>query len=391
MAGSHGAGTKSESNAIFVSALDSKDKTLLMQARSNVVYASGFLLFMRDGILMAQSFDPGKARLSGDPVPVAEGVQYEPAYFRGAFAASENGVVLYAVGLGGVKTQLRWFDRAGKPTSELFGEPAEYTTLSVSPDGKRIAAGIADPTTGLPAIWILDDRGGRTRLAASGGMDGAVWSPDGSRIAYAKFEGRATSVCVMPSGGGPEQRLFFVEGQLNVPSAWSEDGRFLAIQTGGSVSKTKSDIWIVPMGGAKPYPFLATAFDETAPSFSPDGKWLSYTSDESGRPELYVVPFPGPGGRWQISTDGSGGGGGFSGKDLEIIYGNLDRKAFAVDLKAGAAGLEIGESKTLFQMPNFSGVSATRGAERIVMALPPVGAQTSRIGLIANWTAGLTK
>jgi tRNA A-37 threonylcarbamoyl transferase component Bud32/WD40 repeat protein len=390
MAGSHGAGTKSESNAIFLSALESKDKALLMQARSNVVFASGFLLFIRDGILMAQRFDAGKARLSGDPLPVAEGVQYEPAYFRGAFAASENGVVLYAVGLGGVKTQLRWFDRTGKPTSELFGEPAEYTTLATSPDGKRIAAGIADPATGLPTVWILDGRGGRTRLAASGGMDQAVWSPDGSRIAYAKLEGRATSVCVMPSGGGPEQRLFFVDGQLNLPFDWSRDGRFLAVQTGGPGSKTKSDIWIVPMGGEKPYAFLATAFDETAPSFSPDGKWVAYTSDESGRPELYVVPFPGPGGRWQISTDGASGGS-FSGKDLEIIYGNLDRKAFTVDLKAGVAGLEIGEAKVLFQLPNFSAIGATRGIERIVMALPPEGAQTSRIGLIANWTTGLEK
>jgi Tol biopolymer transport system component/tRNA A-37 threonylcarbamoyl transferase component Bud32 len=390
MAASHGAGTKSESNAIFASALDTKDKTLVMQARSNVVYASGFLLFIRDGILMAQQFDPATARVSGDPVPVAEGVQYEPAYFRGAFAASDNGVVLYAVGLGGVKTQLRWFDRAGKPTSELFGEPGEYTSLAVSPDGKRIAAGIADPATGLPAIWILDGRGARTRLAAGGGMDQAVWSPDGSRIAYAKIEGRATSVCVRPSGGGPEQKLFFVDGQLSLPFDWSSDGRLLAVQTGNPSNKTKNDIWIVPLGGEKAYPFLATDFDETSPSFSPDGKWMSYMSDESGRQELYVVPFPGPGGRWQISTEGSAGGS-FSGKDLEIILGNLDRQALVVDLKAGPAGLEVGQAKLLFRTPNFSSIGASRGAERIVMALPPEGERVSRIGLIANWTAGLEK
>ena len=390
MAASHGAGTKSESNAIFASALDAKDKTLVMQARSNVVYASGFLLFIRDGILMAQRFDPATARVSGDPVPVAEGVQYEPAYFRGAFAASDNGVVLYAVGLGGVKTQLRWFDRMGKPTSELFGEPGEYTSLAVSPDGKRVAAGIADPATGLPAIWILDGRGARTRLAAAGGMDQAVWSPDGSRIAYAKLEGRATSICVMPSGGGPEQRLFFVEGQLSLPFDWSSDGRLLAVQTGNPSNKTKNDIWIVPVGGEKPYPFVATDFDETAPSFSPDGKWICYMSDESGRPEMYVVPFPGPGGRWQVSTDGSGGGS-FSGKDLEVVYGSLDRQAVAVELKAGAAGLEVGQAKTLFKTPNFSTIGASRGLERIVMALPPEGERASRIGLIANWSAGIEK
>ena len=134
MAGSHSAGTKSESNAIFVADLDSSEKTLLLQARSNVVYASGYLLYMREGILMAQRFDPGSRRVSGDPVPVAEGVQYDPGYFRGSFAASENGVLLYATGAGATKTRLRWVDLSGKPVGEPFGEPSEFTnSLAVSP------------------------------------------------------------------------------------------------------------------------------------------------------------------------------------------------------------------------------------------------------------------
>jgi Tol biopolymer transport system component len=392
MAGSHAAGTKSESNAIFVADLDSSEKTLLLQARSNVVYTSGYLLYMREGILMAQRFDPGSRRLSGDPVPVAEGVQYDPAYFRGSFAASENGVLLYATGTGATKTRLRWFDLSGKSIGEPFGEPSEYTSLAVSPDDKRIAAGIADPSTGLPNIWLLDTRGARTRLTAGGpATDSPVWSPDGSRIAYAKLEGRATSVCVVPAAGGKEERVLFLEGRLSAPNAWSPDGRFLAVQSNAPGGKARSDLWIVPMsGGGQPYALIATDADEIGPVFSTDGKWLSYISDESGRPELYVVPFPGPGGKWQISTDGVGGGG-FSGRGLEILYGTAGFQVMAVVPAAGPSGLEVGAARALFKMPAFTAIGGRYGGDRFLIAVPPDQTQSSRIGLIANWTAGLAR
>jgi hypothetical protein len=391
MAGSHGQGTRSESNEVFVAELDSKVQTPVVQERSNVVYASGYLLYVHDGVLMARRFDPGSRKLLGDPRPLAEGVQYDTAYFRGAFAASENGLLLYGTGTGAVKAQLRWFDRSGQPVGEAFGDLAEYTTLMVSPDGKRIAAGIADDATGLPNLWVLDARGARTRLGTTGGRDSAIWSPDGSRIAYAKYESRATSVCVMPAAGGEERRLFFLEGRLTVPSGWSSDGRLLAVQTGGAGSKTKNDIWIVPMDEGKPYSFLATEFDEIQPTFSPDGKWLSYVSDESGRPEIYVVPFPGPGGRWQISTDGAAGGG-FSGSGLEVLYGALDNRIFSVDLKAAPSGLEVGESRFLFKPPSFTAIGGgSQGWEKFLLAIAPAGSRNTHIGLVSSWTAGLAK
>jgi len=393
MAGSHAAGAKSESNAIFVADLDSKEKTLLLQARSNVAYATGYLLYMREGILMAQRFDPASRRLSGDPVPVAEGVQYDPGYFRGSFAASANDVLLYAIGSGATKTRLRWFDLAGNPLGEPFGEPSEYTNLAISPDEKRIAASIADASTGLPNVWLLDARGARTRLTAGGSAtDSPGWSPDGNRIAYAKLEGgRATSVCVMPTAGGKEERVFFLEGHLSTPASWSPDGRILAVQTVAPGGKTKSDIWIVPMSeGGKPYAFLATDADETGPAFSPDGKWLSYISDESGRPELYVVPFPGPGGKWQISTDGVGGGG-FSGRGMEILYETPGYEVMSVMTTVGASGLDVGPAKRLFRVPTFTAVGGRYGGDRFILAVPPEQSQTARVSLITNWTAGLTK
>ncbi len=394
MAGSHGEGTKSEANAIFLGSLDSKEKTEVMQARSNVVYASGFLLSVRDGILMAQRFDPSGGRLSGEAAPIASGVQYEAGYFRGGFAASGNGVLLYAAGTGaGSKMPLRRIDRAGK-LGDPFGDPAEYSSLAVSPDGKRIAAGIADPATGLPALWIADERGARARLGTGAGMDQPVWSPDGTRITYTKYEERATSVCVMPASGGPEQRLFFIKNSLTTPGDWSKDGRFLAVATravGGSGQK--GDIWIVPTDpGAKPYALAATESDEINPTFSPDGKWLSYISDESGRQELYVVPFPGPGGgRWQVSTDGVSGGG-FAPIGLELLYANADSDVFSVEMKPGATGVGFGTPTKLFRAPTtFGAIAALPDNTGWLLAVPPETSRSVRVGLITNWTAGLPK
>jgi serine/threonine-protein kinase len=143
-------------------------------------------------------------------------------------------------------------------------------------------------------------------------------------------------------------------------------------------------------GGEKPYALVATDADEFNPAFSADGKWLSYISDESGRPELYVVPFPGPGGKWQISTDGAGGGG-FSGRGLEVLYGTPANEVMAVVPAAGPSGLEVGAAKSLFKMPTFTAIGGRYGGDRFLLAVPPDQAQTSRVGLIANWTSGLPK
>ncbi len=163
MAGSHGQGTKSESNAIYVGALGSSDRTLLLQARSNVAYASGHLLYMRERVLLAQRFDAESRGFTGDPLPLAESVSYDTGFFRGVFSVSENGLLVYGAGAADTRSRLRWFDRAGKPVGEPIGEAADYQSLAIAPDGSRIAAAINDPGTGTPDIWVFDSRGVRTR------------------------------------------------------------------------------------------------------------------------------------------------------------------------------------------------------------------------------------
>ena len=389
MAGSHATGTKSESNAIYLASLGSTERTLLLQARSNVSYASGYLLYMRERILLAQRFDAGRGRLTGDPVPVAEGVQYDPGYFRGDFAVSDNGLLLYASG-SATTTRLRWFDGAGKPVGEPFGDLAEYAGLTISPDGTRIVATINDPATGQPDLWMLDSRGGRTRFTIGGGIS-PVWSPDGSRIAFGKLEKPAprTGIYVKPSSGGGQEEAVYHSDATLVPSDWSGDGRSLLLTYFQVGSKTKQDLWMLPLSGdRKASPWLATPFNERDAGFSPDGRWITYVSDESGADELYAAAFPGPGGKWQVSSGGAAGGG-FLASGKAILYGTLEGSVFRVDVKAGATGLEIAAPTLLFKLPPVEAIGGTRDGERVVLAMHTEALEAPRVALVTNWTAGL--
>ncbi len=191
-------------------------------------------------------------------------------------------------------------------------------------------------------------------------------------------------------GGGGEETLFQGSGDI-CPKSWSPDGRYLAYETLAAVATTKSDIWILPVfGDRKPFPFLATQFDELSPQFSPDGRWVLYTSDESGRRELYVAPFPGPGSKWQISDAGALGGDWLRG-GREITYLTLDRKQVSVEVKADVSGFETGLPRVLFNANNATFFRSDRSGDRELMAVPPETAQDNPITLVSNWPALVRK
>jgi eukaryotic-like serine/threonine-protein kinase len=394
MAGTHAGGTKSEANAIYVGSLDSKDRTLLLQVRSNVSYAAGHLLYLRERVLLAQPFDAKRLRVSGDPVPVADNVLYDPGYFRGALSVSENGVLVYASGGSGSKTRLVLYDRAGKLVGDPIGDPAAYAGLAISPDGQRYAATITDPGTGLPDIWLGDfARGALTRFTFGPGFVASpVWSPDGSRVAYARLErGVQTGVYVKPAGGsGQEEALFHSEGRA-VPVSWSRDGRSLSYVEFKVGSKTKQDVGILPLtGDRKPSLFLASEFNEYGGWFSPDGRWILYTSDESGKDELYATAFPGPGGKWQISKGGCLGGS-WNSAGGEILYMTPALAVVSVPVKATETGLDLGVSKSLFKSEPADASDIAPDGQRFLLAVQPEGTQGPTVTFVSNWTAALKK
>ena len=301
---------------------------------------------------------------------------------------------MYAAGTGGLKARLAWYDRSGKPIGEPFGESIDYRGFSLSPDGKRLAAEVEDSTTGISDIWLSDfARGTRTRFSFGPGPSICpVWSPNGSRVAFARMERTLlTRIVAKPSsGGGGEETLLRSSGDI-CPKSWSPDGRYLAYDTLAAVARTKSDIWILPLfGDRKPFPFLATQFDESSPQFSPDGRWVLYTSDESGRPEVYVAPFPGPGSKWQISAGGGLGGEWLQG-GKEITYRTLDLNQMSVEVKADASGFETGVPRVLFNASNATLLQNDPAGDRELLAIVPPAAQNTPITLVSNWPAALKK
>ena len=279
----------------------------------------GWLLWVRAGTLVAQRLQLAQAALTGEPVTLADGVAAE-GFIHGAVSVAATGLVAYRTG-GGSQRQLTWVDRSGAARGNVSDPDATLSTPRVSPDGRRVVA--ARAVQGNTDLWLLD--GPRTsRFTFDAAFDQfPVWSPDGTRILFhSNRTGRFDLYQKLTSGAEVEERLV-ASDQVKVPSSWSADGRFLLYV--GVDPQTNADLWVVPMAGdRKPSVFLKTPFREVWGAFSPDGRWVAYQSNESGRNEIYVRPFVPPsapgtaagaersvrlqpdqaGGQWQVSTAG---------------------------------------------------------------------------------------
>jgi hypothetical protein len=277
-----------------------------------------------------------------------------PINDRAAFSASDR-VLTYRTG-GLPDSQLLWFDRSGKRL-EALGDPARYLDVELSPDGKQVAVNVTDRARGTSDIW-LNEFAGR-------------WSPNGDRLVFGSNRGAQTGLHLKPSSGaGSEQVLLAAKNPL-FPNSWSPDGRFLLYDA--EDPKTTWDLWVVPLSGErKPQPFLKTGFQEEIGRFSPDGRWIAYRSNESGRFEVYVAAFPRSGGKWQVST----AGGGFprwrhDGK--EIFYVAADNKLMAAEVNGQGAGFEVGAARPLFELQPGLGYfyDVARDGQRFLV-IPPM-------------------
>ncbi len=378
-----GVNLESESFGIYVASLDSPQPVLLTRALSNAVYASGYLLYARQGNLLAHPFDPDRRRFTGDPFPIAEQLQLWASGVRATFAVSDNGVLAY---MGGSPTasRLLWFDRDGRQSSAL-GEPANFGSLSLSRDGLHLAVEVLDQQGGNQ-IWLSESsRDVRTRFTANFVHARPSWSPDASQVAFASTRKGQFDVYRKSLSGGDEGPLIQSPWQ-KYPDSWSPDGRWLVYEVLNP--QTRWDLWAQPLtGDAKPFAVSETDSEERYAQISPSGRWIAYDSNESGRYEVYLSAFPGPAGaKRRVSTAG-GSYARWRADSRELFYLSLDNQIMAVEI-----GDNIGTPRVLFptraaRVPFPYDVSPD-GKRFLVNSLEQ---DSNPLTLVLNWTADLRR
>jgi hypothetical protein len=384
---------------VCIGSLESKERRSLLRANSNPVFApaapgaaSGHILFSRERTLLAQPFDARRLRLSGEAFPVGEQVQYFANFGFGVFTASDNGILAYQASGAGSMTQVVWLDRSGKQL-DVLGPPADYLRPRLSRDGRRVAIDIRDPQTGRFDIWIYDlARRVSTRFTFEADSVFPIWWPDDSRIVFqSNRKGQSALYQKVSSGTGNEEFLV-QEGVLKVPTDLSSDGRFLAYHVIDNKTKTW-DLGLYSVAEKKTSVFLSTPAAEVNGRFSPDGRWIAYQSDESGTVEVYVRPFSGHGGKWQISTAG-GTQPVWNRNGKEIFYVSADNKLMAVDVKADS-GFEAGTPRALFDV-HLKSVNGWKydifpDGQRFLANVVIGEVKTNPITLVLNWAAEIKK
>jgi Tol biopolymer transport system component len=332
---------------------------------------------------MAVPFDPQRLTVTGAAVPVVEGVLQSTLTGAAQYSFSTTGSLVYVPGsVQGAQRRLVWVSRKGAE-QPLAAAARAYVFPRLSPDGRRVVVGITEQESQL---WLYDlSRDTLTRLTFEGDSNNnPSWTPDSKRIAFnSTKEGALRNIFwQLADGSGGLERLTSSEYD-SYPSSWSPDGQLLAFDE-------NNGIWVLRLSDHKAQPFLRTQFNEVESQFSPDGRLLAYMSDESGRYEIYVQPYPGPGGKWQISTEG-GTEPVWNRNGRELFYRSGD-KMMAVDI-ATQPSFTVGKPQMLFEGPYAPIAATTRNydvspdGQRFLMLKPSEQGQaaSTQISVVLNW------
>jgi serine/threonine protein kinase len=385
-----------ETYTIRVGSLDSLESKVLLTADSDAVYSQGFLLYVREDILVAQPFDARKLALTGNAVPIAEPVL--PFDSRGPFAASENGTLVYHSIGEAEPFELVWFDRNGNQLSALGGVYSQTSPAyppQLSPDGRTVAIGGREQRNAN--IWLYDTaRGNRTRFTFNPAIETApVWSPDGRTIAFSFNRNRHADLYRKMVDQSGSEELLYADSDRKYPTSWSRDGRFLAFDR-LSLKEPSSSIWILPLQAEKsssrtPFPLFQTQAEQG--QFSPDGRWIVFQSRESGRSEIYVAPFSGepapPGAKRLISANG-GSRPRWRADGKEILYIQF-RTLMAVSVETGDGTLKIGEPRQVIGPLTILAYDVTADGQRFLLRLRNPAVTSQPMTVVQNWTAALKK
>jgi eukaryotic-like serine/threonine-protein kinase len=382
-------------SGLYVGALDSKDRTRLVGWTSMVDntmprYANGHLFYTQKQSLVAQRFDIRQLKTEGEPVRLADGIDVGgPGY--AAFSVSDT-TLAYRESTR-VVSQLTWIDRRGQSVGTL-GAPIVTEGLAISPDGRQIAVSRMDEKDRRepPSIWLIDaERGVSTRLTSGDESDNPVWSPDRKRIAFAAAIDSPPNLYVRNADGTGAAERLFVSPNQTYPSDWSPDGAFIV---GWSVTpETGVDIWKLEVATRKLTPIFQSRFNENVPRISPDGRWMTYTSNETGRAEVYVTRFPESGGKWRVSSDG-GQQPKWAKDSRELLYKDTGGAMWSARVTPDGSDLRIGAPERLFTLDALrlgivNWVPAPDG--RFLVNLPVGDTTTPPVTVIVNWLATLKR
>jgi eukaryotic-like serine/threonine-protein kinase len=383
-------------SGIYLASLDAKDRRLLLRNESNAVYAApGYLLFVRDNTLMAQRFSLAQGALEGEARPFADHVAVSSDIYRGIVTASRNGELLFQHGAASGGSQLIWYDASGHQGQTLLPETAIYYNPTLSPDGSRLAVTIE--TNGIGDIWVIDlARHTKTRITFGPLYSSTpVWWPDGKSIVFGYGPtGTATALYRQNADGtGTKQKILDNPGISVFPFSISPDGRYLAYMRRDPKSTTSWDIWALPLAGeGKPFPVVSTNFLDVTPAISPDGKWLAYADNETGAYEVYIQPFPGGAGRWQVSTSG-GAVPSWRNDGKELFFLSNDQQMMAVDVNPKGDAPQLGTPRALFKVATVTGpagpYTASADGKKFLINSAPAQSIAEPFTLVTNWPADL--
>jgi len=398
----HVQGGEPEHHGIYVGSLDGGTGKFLLRTESSAVYAwPGYLLYVEGDTLLGQAFDAAHLELRGEPFTVAEHVGRSTGFNIGV-SASGTGMLAYAAAML-QRGRLTWFDRAGNSLNAV-GVEGDYSDFRLSPSGETLAVSLVDPKAWNPDIWLIDlMRGGPSRFTVGSSLSAApVWSPDGAKIVFRTNRNGQTELYAKSAGGGGNEEVVLnyetqhaagIDSPNFVCSDWSPDGRYVIASVPQQM--TGDDLWLIPMvGDKKPFKFLGPPADQIHGNFSPDGHLVAYTSNESGRFQVYVQTFPLSDRKWPVSTDG-GYEPRWRGDGREIYYLSEDRKLMAVSVGAGPA---FAVPKMLFQTRVPEGVTSrrthyvpSRDGLRFLVNTQTADTMPNPITVVLNWQAELKK
>ncbi len=372
--------------ALYGASLSGEKPRQILERASNVQYSEGYLLYLRETVLVAQRFDPKSLKFSGDAKPVAEKLDYWNARDLAAFTAAHGTLVFRHGSL--QKTQPMWVDRSGKELGR-FGEPGLYRSPEPSSDGSLVGLVRTDPDTGKGDVWMVDTS--RNTVSRSTFVDATnpayAFSPDAKRIAVTTVAGMASGgMWIQPTSGSGDQEKLETPPASSSVASWSADGRYIFLNLQNNA--TRFDIYYFDLSGDRKLTvFLNSPANEHGPVLSPNGKWLAYESDESGRYEVYVTAFPGPGGKWQISN-GGGTGASWSADGKQLYYHSGD-KLMSVPIQ-NAEKFEFGAPSALpIHLNEFDALGPVAPGERFPALKPLSGGQSNPQEVILNWTGVL--